>query len=113
MSRPPVRRRQIRVGVTTIAVLSLGFVAFVVGIEWFWMIWVVGFVVVLPLVALVFDTDDADGAAPERDDPLLILRERYARGELTDEQFERKVDRLIETEELDAEIEEETATERA
>jgi hypothetical protein len=34
-------------------------------------------------------------------DPLATLRERYARGELTDEQFERKVERLLETETLE------------
>jgi len=37
-------------------------------------------------------TDSSDG-----DDPLETLRERYARGELTDEQFERKLERLLET----------------
>jgi|AntDeeMinimDraft_5_1070356.scaffolds.fasta_scaffold13931_2 uncharacterized membrane protein len=31
-------------------------------------------------------------------DALATLRERYARGELTDEQFEQKLDRLLETE---------------
>lgn len=31
-------------------------------------------------------------------DPLSVLRERYARGELTDEEFERRLDRLLETE---------------
>ena len=34
-------------------------------------------------------------------DALQTLRERYAAGELTDEQFERKLDRLLETETLE------------
>jgi len=40
---------------------------------------------------------DGDDAA----DPLETLRERYARGELTDEQFERKLERLLETETIE------------
>jgi uncharacterized membrane protein len=36
------------------------------------------------------------------DDPLEALRDRYARGELTEAEFERKVERLLETE--DAEV---------
>lgn len=31
-------------------------------------------------------------------DPLETLRDRYARGELTDEEFERKAERLVDTE---------------
>ncbi|WP_425498491.1 SHOCT domain-containing protein [Haloprofundus halobius] len=34
----------------------------------------------------------------EETDPLVTLRERYARGELSDETFERKLERLLETE---------------
>jgi hypothetical protein len=41
----------------------------------------------------------ADGA--DGDDALATLRERYARGDLTDEQFERKVERLLETDTLE------------
>lgn len=37
----------------------------------------------------------------DRQEALETLRERYARGELTDEQFERKVERLLETETLE------------
>jgi hypothetical protein len=35
-------------------------------------------------------------------DPVDHLRERYARGELTDSEFERRLDRLLETEPLSA-----------
>ncbi len=34
-------------------------------------------------------------------DALETLRSRYARGDLTDEQFERKVERLLDTETLE------------
>ena len=78
----------------------------------------VGYIVVVPLVALLFG-DEADveewwdedererietePANTDRDarDALETLRDRYAAGELTDEQFERKLERLLETETLE------------
>lgn len=41
----------------------------------------------------------------DSDDPLSALRERYARGDIGDEEFERRLDRLLATEpdELDRE----------
>lgn len=40
-----------------------------------------------------------DSVSSESDrDPLAILRERYARGELGDEEFERKAGQLVDTE---------------
>ena len=42
-----------------------------------------------------------DESRASRTDALEILRDRYARGELTDQQFERKLERLIETESLE------------
>jgi uncharacterized membrane protein len=44
------------------------------------------------LAAAGVETGDAD------EDPLETLRDRYARGELTDDEFERKLERLVETE---------------
>lgn len=35
------------------------------------------------------------------DDPLATLRNRYARGEIDDAEFERRVERLLETEDVD------------
>lgn len=45
------------------------------------------------------DSDRADETTPV--DALETLRERYAAGELTDDQFEQKLDRLLETETLE------------
>ena len=88
-----------------------------------------GYLVVVPLVALLYG-DEADRAnwwiwsddwgeeewtseaatstqtetsrsRGQGHDPLERLRTRYAEGELTDEQFERKLDRLLETETLE------------
>jgi len=42
---------------------------------------------------------ETDGRpASEDDDALATLRERYAQGDLTDAEFERQVERLLETE---------------
>jgi len=90
---------------TVFAVLGAGFVALFLGVEWFWMIWVLGFAVLLPAVGILADNylSDDRGAThdPERDredDALATLRERYARGDLTEAEFERRVERLLETE---------------
>ncbi|WP_410765867.1 SHOCT domain-containing protein [Haloferax sp. DFSO60] len=83
-----------------------------------------GYVVVLPIVDMLtdgyssslpdefektwdetFNTDTEESDNDRREttsrDPLDTLRDRYARGELTDEQFERKLERLLETESLE------------
>ncbi len=82
------------------AVLSLEFLVPV--------IFVLGFFLVVPLVALLGDSlpivesegDDsrAETVKSSGDDPVEQLRARYARGELTDEEFERRLERLLETE---------------
>jgi Predicted membrane protein len=90
------------------------------GQEWWLGALLVGYVAVVPIVALLFGdraevaeywdqrptasgtTDDDSRSESTSDestaDALESLRERYARGELTDEQFEAKLDRLLETE---------------
>jgi len=74
-----------------------------------------GYIVVVPVISMLFDEDEEkeekEWSQPERqsqpkresDDetPLERLRRRYAEGELTDEQFERKLERLLETETLE------------
>ena len=102
-------------------VLGVGLTALFLGYNWFWIVFVVGFAVVVPIVSMLAGEDDAvlgevDGilddvgssstahssADAESDDPLTTLRARYARGELTDAQFERKLEALLETETLEA-----------
>ncbi|QKY21174.1 SHOCT domain-containing protein [Halolamina sp. CBA1230] len=73
------------------AVLSLGALPAVVTI--------VGWFIVAPVLAILTYYEDEEGDAdPERDDPVATLRERYARGELTEAEFERRLDQLLETE---------------
>lgn len=104
--------------IASMIVLGLGLLALFTG--WppipFWAIFAVGFAVVVPIVAVLageedeYDGDEgrderwANGDSHREDsstgtdgDALETLRERYARGDLTDEQFERKLDALFET----------------
>lgn len=85
--------------------LGAGFVAMAAGMPYFWLIWVFGFAVVLPIAGILFTEEDADSEPVEDErgadvstDPLTSLRDQYARGDLTDQEFERKLDRLLETE---------------
>jgi uncharacterized membrane protein len=67
---------------------------------------ILGFFVLIPLVLLFgedFPLVEPEGAAGESatattEDPLATLRERYATGEIGEAEFERKLDRLLETE---------------
>lgn len=118
--------RERAVAVTTFLVLGAGFVAMFLEVSWFWMVWVLGFAVLVPMLAVLLGVeneddeeaitesagqttrDAGDTAAPEYRgaddsgaDALETLRERYARGDLTDEQFERKLERLLETETIE------------
>ncbi|WP_137284460.1 SHOCT domain-containing protein [Halorussus salinisoli] len=76
-------------------------------------IFVLGFFIVVPLVAILGDslpmvgTGDDDVSVKSsvsdtsEDDAIDELRARYARGELTDAEFERRLERLLETEDAD------------
>ncbi|EMA58310.1 SHOCT domain-containing protein [Halorubrum lipolyticum] len=75
---------------------------------------ILGFFVLVPLVLLLgedFPLVESESTGGESastptatDDPLATLRERYATGEIGEEEFERKLDRLLETEELEGRV---------
>lgn len=71
---------------------------------------ILGFFVIIPLVLLLgedfplVESEDAAATAAAAEDPLETLRERYATGEIGEEEFERRLDRLLETEEPGARI---------
>jgi hypothetical protein len=122
MSAVGERARENVTGILSLLVLGTGFLALFAGFRYFFVVWIVGYAVLVPLVAILAgeaDTGDGerwqpgtwsrdDGQHREDDtdderevdttDALATLRERYARGELTDAQFERKLDALLETE---------------
>jgi hypothetical protein len=105
------------VKLTSLLVLGAGLLALFTGQDWFWLVFALGFAVLVPIVKLVTDelgseSDDSgppttdldrghDDASESKQDALDTLRNRYARGELSEEAFERKVERLLETETLE------------
>ncbi|XVH31938.1 SHOCT domain-containing protein [Haloferacaceae archaeon DSL9] len=119
--------------VASLLVTGVWLAALFTGQGWWLAALLFGYIVVVPLVALLYgDENDRsewiDGWTSQSDsdatsetkpieergdaaDPLQVLRDRYARGELTDDQFERKLDRLLETETLE-ELEERRVRER-
>ena len=128
---PSERLRENATKVASTLVTGLWLTAMFTGQEWWLAALFIGYFVVVPIVALLFgDEDDVsewwddnwgDGdwsggdwsgtwtgekdedepAESNNRDALETLRERYARGELTDEQFERKLERLLDTETLE------------
>ncbi|SDR35881.1 SHOCT domain-containing protein [Natronobacterium texcoconense] len=123
-------KRRFRENVTEIAatvVTGIWLAALLTGQGWWLGALLIGYIVVVPLIALLFgdeedraewwDDDWWDEESESADEPadsgetsvaprsnrdaLETLRDRYAAGELTDEQFERKLERLLETETLE------------
>jgi uncharacterized membrane protein len=89
--------------VVTTGTLVVAFGLLALGVESFWLAFVVGFGVVLPAaVGLVeYDWSDDRQSTADRDSEaeaaLATLRQRYARGELSEVEFERRLEQLLET----------------
>jgi len=114
-------------GIAAVATLGVGvLVAILFGLFEAAIVFVVGWLLLVPVFGVLSDTfgtsetgagDEIEAAVQQRvadsiaesagrrasgddEDPVEALRERYARGELGDEEFERKLERLIETEDV-------------
>ncbi|WP_424017523.1 SHOCT domain-containing protein [Halorientalis pallida] len=90
-------------GVVSLAVLAVGLGGLALGIDWAWIAFPVGYGGVLPLAvsrarSRADTTGTTDGATDVDDDALAALRRRYAEGEIDDVEFERRLERLLETE---------------
>ena len=101
--------------VVTAVTLGVAFGLLALDVDWFWLAFVVGFAVVLPAAVGLVEYDRRSGsqaAATDRDDEaeaaLATLRQRYAQGELSDVEFERRLERLLETTAVSAESTHET-----
>ncbi|MFD1515225.1 SHOCT domain-containing protein [Halomarina rubra] len=137
---PRERLRENATGIASTLVTGTWLAALFLGVEWWLPLMLFGYIVVIPIVSLLFGDDedreewwDEDGQSawwgtkedwfgtgwgsdPETDrdtattaspastpdeTPLETLRRRYAAGELTDAQFEAKLERLLETDTLE------------
>jgi uncharacterized membrane protein len=93
--------------VVTGAVVTVGVALLVAGWSDAWVVFVVGLVAVLPASVKLAEwyesrgTDEDPGTDEEVDErqaALATLRDRYANGEIDEAEFERRVERLLETE---------------
>ena len=92
--------------VVTGAVISLGVFLFVADWSLFWLVFVIGFVAVLPAATKLAewyesrstDVDETESEDDKQASALATLRDRYASGEIDEAEFERRVERLLETE---------------
>jgi len=92
------------------AIISIGVFLLVADWSLFWLVFVVGFVAVLPAATKLAewyesrpaDEDEADGEDEDKQaSALATLRDRYASGEIDETEFERRVERLLETESVE------------
>jgi len=133
---PMERFRENAVGIASTVVTGVWLSAMFLGYDWWLGALLVGYIVVVPVVAMLFGDEheieewwDETWSGTERRDheatkdsteangetPLETLRRRYAAGELTDEQFEHKLEQLLETEtieDVEAQAERERLRER-
>ncbi|GAB7090488.1 hypothetical protein JCM18237_07590 [Halorubrum luteum] len=107
------RARRNATGIVATAVTGTWLAALMLGADWWLAAMLFGYIVIVPVTAMLFDDEDPEtvndsavearagrtrASAGGRTDALELIRTRYAAGELTDEAFERKLDRLLETE---------------
>lgn len=98
---------QIVAGAVTALTLLVAFGLLALGEPFFWIAFPVGFGGLMPMAVGVAkwyesrtasERDGIGAGVSETEGALEELRARYARGELSDEQFEERVERLLETE---------------
>jgi len=110
------RLRENATGIVSTLVTAIWMGALFTGQSWWLAAMLVGYVGVVPITAMLFD-DEAEAeeardeswdhwrGKPTQDEdeetPLETLRRRYAEGELSEAQFERKLDQLLETETME------------
>ncbi|SFR37093.1 SHOCT domain-containing protein [Halogeometricum limi] len=99
--------QEVVAGVVIGAILLVGFALLAVGYPFFWVVFPVGFAGVLPMaigLTRLYERRreaEAKRREAERSEPgsaLETLRRRYATGEIDEDEFERRVERLLGTE---------------
>jgi len=86
-----------------VVTLPIGILLFVLGMETFAIAtFVIGWFLLVPVLAILGDTlSSGMGETTTEGDPLELLRERYAKGEISESEFERQVEQLLATEDVD------------
>ena len=130
---PRERLREHATEIASTVVTGVWLAALLTGQGWWLGALLFGYIVVVPIVALLYGdeedraewwdwdeegTDETADQSENHDEPnsrtaLETLRDRYARGELTEEQFERKLEQLLETEPKEIATDRELERERA
>jgi len=109
------RLRENATGIVSTLVTAVWLGAMFTGQSWWLAAMLVGYVALVPVTAILFgDEEDRAEWLGENDHgvseteqreseetPLETLRRRYAEGELSEAQFERKLDQLLETETIE------------
>lgn len=129
---PVDRLRNNATGIASIIVTGTWLAAMFMGYDWWLAALLFGYIVVVPLVGILSGEDEEESTpeqsrttgtekeshkreeeSPESrtESPLETLRNRYAAGELSDEQFEHKLEQLLETETIE-DVEARSARER-
>lgn len=113
MSGPLWRTHENLTEIVSVLVTGVWLAALFTGQGWWLGFMLFGYIVIVPITALLvgdqeaieewWDAEDEVSVSEESpdNDALQTLRDRYARGELTDEEFERKVEQLLETESVE------------
>lgn len=124
MSSPPSRRgdrsstsggiSQLRlIGIVSILTFGLTSLVAIGGLgQLSAVLFVLGFFILVPLIALLGEdfpyvkAEENEPQQPPRQDPVETLRDRFARGEIDQAEFERRLEYLVETEGLDFDVDE-------
>lgn len=89
---------QIVAGAVTALTFLVGFGLLAAGVSHFWIAFPVGFGGVLPAALGAVRLYQRRQASDDEEEPIDALRRRYAEGDLTEAEFERQVEQLLETE---------------
>ncbi len=123
-SKARKKKKNVVTEITSLVVTGIWLTALFTGQGWWLAALLIGYIVVVPLVAMMtgeeeqeegeeyeaelYEGEDEEWSPQAREaiprpkrDALEVLRDRYAHGELTEEQFERKVEVLLDTETLE------------
>jgi len=104
-------------GATTGLVLTVAFGLLALGVPWFWVVFPVGFGGLLPVALGVtrwYEQRQPDHqtlasksttTTTSEEEALETLRNRYARGEIDEAEFEQRLEALLETESVDEAVE--------